>query len=125
MMTSNKMTRFGLILSYESQCSFKFVLLANANKQCDIAVKTHFNTVTQRVTVNELEMQGTVVAPLKCANQIDSIGRECLENGEGNFKYKGCLTVCPLSYIDDVMAITLCNNDSITSNSIIQNKANT
>ena len=40
--------------------------------------------------MKEIEMQGTVPAPLKCSVQIDTLGKECLKYIEGLYKYKGC-----------------------------------
>ena len=69
-------------------------------------------------------MQGTVLAPLKCSVQIDTLGKECLKNQEGVYKYKGCTSVPPLSYIDDVLGITKWSSSSVKLNALIQSKMN-
>ena len=43
----------------------KFVLLANSNLKCLVAVKTPWGSVTERVELERIEMQGTVPAPFK------------------------------------------------------------
>ena len=56
----------------------KFLLLANANKESRVAVKMPWGRTTSRVTLAEIEIQGTVTAPIKCAIQVDSLGNDCL-----------------------------------------------
>ena len=48
--------------------------IVNSNKDCQVAVKTPWGTVTERKTINHIEMQGTVITSLKCAVQIDTLG---------------------------------------------------
>ena len=68
-------------------------------------------------------MQGTVLAGLKCSVSIDTIGKECLDKTHDmSFKYKNCVSVPPLGFIDDILAITTCSPDSIRMNAIIQAK---
>ena len=66
----------------------QFVTLANSNKKCKVAIKLPGGSQTKRIEIEEIEMQGTVPAPLKCSVQIDTLGKECLKNNEGLFKYK-------------------------------------
>ena len=103
----------------------KFVILANANKTCKVAVKTPWGSMTDRITLNKLEMQGTVPAPLKASFQLDTLGKECIETGEGLFKYKDCVNITPLIMIGDVLAISSCGNNSIRLNAIVQIKIKT
>ena len=42
-----------------------FVLIANSNKSCQIAVKTPWGSTTPRVEFQNIEMQGGVLTPLK------------------------------------------------------------
>ena len=70
-------------------------------------------------------MQGTVSAPLKALVQLDTLGKEYIEAGEGIFKYKDCVNITPLIMIDDVLAVSSCGNDSVKMNAIIQSKIDT
>ena len=72
--------------------------------------------------MRQIEMQGTVLAPLKCSVQLDTLGKECLMNGEGLYKYKECLNIPPLLMIDDAIAISECGPDSVKVNALIQRK---
>jgi hypothetical protein len=79
-------------------------------------------SMTKRVQMNQIEMQGTVPAPLKCSVQLDTLGKECLETGEGLYKYKECLNIPPLLMIDDAIAVTECGPESVKVNAIIKSK---
>ena len=103
----------------------KFVLLANSNLKCQVAVKTPWGSTTDRIVLERIEMQGTVPAPLKASVQLDTLGKECLENGEGLFKYKDCVSITPLIFIDDILSVSICGNDSVKNNAIIHSKVDT
>ena len=91
----------------------QFVILANSNAKCQVAVKTPWGTTTERVVLENIEMQGTVPAPLKASVQLDTLGKECYGNSEGLFKYKECVNSTPLIMIHDVLAISDCGNNSV------------
>ena len=93
-----------------------FYMMALANEKCMVAVKT------KRVQMNQIEMQGTLPAPIKCSVQLDTLGKECLETGEGLYKYNECLNIPPLLMIDDAIAVTECGPESVKVNAIIQSK---
>ena len=99
-----------------------FNLMANSNKKCQVAVKTPWGSLTERVELCEIEMQGTVPAPLKCSIQIDTLGKECIENEEGLYKYKECVNIPPLAMIDDILAVSECSVESVKTNAFIQSK---
>ena len=67
-------------------------------------------------------MQGTVFAPIKCSVQIDSLSRDCLNSGDGLYEYKGMVEVPALSMVDDILGVTVCGDDSVELNSIINCK---
>ena len=99
----------------------KFALMAKMNKKCNIAVKTPAG-ISDRFIANEIEMQGTVVGPLKACVQVDTLGRDCYLYGEGLFMYKGGVYLPPLSMCDDVASISHCGVESIKTNAIINAK---
>ena len=102
-----------------------FVLMANSNQNCKVAVKTPWGTVTDRVSLKRIEMQGTNPAPLKCSVQVDTLGKDCLAEGEGLYKYKGCTNIPPLTFVDDTLAFTPCGTESVKLNAKIQSKFET
>ena len=66
-------------------------------------------------------MQGTVLTPIKCSVQIDTLGKELLaEDGDKLYKYKGYVRIPPLALIDDVLTISECGINSIFMNAAVQ-----
>ena len=100
----------------------KFILVANSNKECQVAIKTPWGSLTDRVTLNEIEMQGTVLSKIKCSVQVDLLGQDCIRENKGIYKYKGCTSIPPLSMVDDVITVSNCGMDSIKVNGIVQSK---
>ena len=101
--------------------TYKFALMAKMNQKCNIAVKTTAG-MSDRFIATEIEMQGTVVGPIKACVQVDTLGRDCYLYGEGLFMYKGGVYIPPLSMCDDVASISRCGIDSIKTNAIINAK---
>ena len=102
-----------------------FILVTNSNKDCQVAVKTPWGSLTERVTLKELEMQGTVLSNIKCSVQIDSLGKDCITENLGLYMYKDCINIPPLSMVDDVVTVSNCGTDSIKVNAIVQAKIET
>ena len=101
----------------------KFSVIAKSNKKCQVAIKTPWGSKTERIDMKQIEMQGTVLAGLKCSVSIDTIGKEFLDNTHDfSFRYKNCVSLPPLSLIDDIICVTSCSSDSVKMNSIIQSK---
>ena len=100
----------------------KFIMVTNSNKECQVAVKTPWGGLTDRITLSEIEMQGTVLSNIKCSVQIDSLGKDCITENKGLYKYKGCISIPPLSMVDDVVTISSCGSDSVKVNAIVQAK---
>ena len=99
----------------------KFALMSIMNEKCNVKVKTPVGD-TDRFVLNRIEMQGTVPAPLKCAIQMDTLGRYCYSHCTGQYQYRDVCTVVPLGMIDDIAAVAECNSNSLILNSIINAK---
>ena len=91
------------------------------NSTCDIAVKTPVG-ITERFQLNQIEMQGTKLSNIKCAVQIDTLGKECYTYDEGMFLYKECVKVPPLGMIDDVCSFSKCGSDAVKINAKVESK---
>jgi hypothetical protein len=63
----------------------KFALISLLNEKCNVKVKTPVGD-TDRFELNRIEMQGTVPAPLKCAVQIDTLGRDMYMYSTGMYQ---------------------------------------
>ena len=99
----------------------KFALVSKMNTRCNIAVKTPVG-ISDRFQLKEIEMQGTKLSNIKCAVQMDTLGKECYARSEGLFLYKECVYVPPLGMIDDLASFTECGADSVKVNALINAK---
>ena len=93
------------------------------NREVDIFIKTPVGD-TEVFTLEKIEQQGTVLAPLKCSNQMDTIPRECLRDQIEMFKYRKAVTIPPLGMIDDIGTIAQCGPQSVILNAVINAKIN-
>ena len=98
-----------------------FSLVSMLNEECQVMVKTSVGS-TEKFVLNNIEMQGTVLAPLKCAVQMDTLGRYCYSHSTGLYKYKNSCFVPPLGMIDDIAGVSECNEKSIIQNAVINAK---
>ena len=100
----------------------KFVIVTNSNRKCDVAIKTPCGQ-TDRIPLHKIEMQGTVLAGLKCSVSIDTIGKESLQTKHNTtYKYKNCTSIPPLSLIDDIIAISYCSPASVEMCATVKTK---
>ena len=96
----------------------KFALISEMNTRCQIAIKTPVG-ISDRFTMEQIEMQGTVLGPIKCSVQIDTLGRDCYRDMEGLFLYKNMVYVPPLGMIDDIISFSECGTESLKTNALI------
>jgi hypothetical protein len=99
----------------------KFAVISEMNKKCNISVRTPVGQ-TERFVLNNIEMQGTVMGPIKASVQLDTLGRDCYDRQEGLYLYNGCVSVPPLQMIDDLASFAICSPQSIVTNAIINAK---
>ena len=69
-----------------------------------MAVKTT-NGLTESQNLKDIVLQGDTWGSLLASVQVDSIGKECQENGYG-YRYKDSLLVSILGMVDDMLGIT-------------------
>ena len=99
----------------------KFALISRLDENCKIVIKTPLG-VTDSFDLSRIVLQGSVFGPIKCAVQIDTLGKEALKTGVGIFKYKNTVDVPSLAMIDDVLGMSACGEDSVELNAIINAK---
>ena len=99
----------------------KFAVVSELNRKCNIAIRTPVG-LTERFEMNDIEMQGTVMGPIKCSVQLDTLGRDCYERQKGLYLYNDCISVPPLQMIDDLASFSTCSPQSIITNAIINGK---
>ena len=95
-------------------------LIYNENKQAKIAVKINGN-LSKRVTVKNVEMQGSVWGSLKCTASMDTLNRTILQEDDLTYKYRGDPDICigVLGMVDDNLSISKCGINSVKKNAII------
>ena len=96
----------------------RFVLISKLNEQCKVTVKTPVG-VTEEFELRNIEMQGTVPAPLKCAGQMDALGRKCYTEEDYLYTYNGSCYVPTMGFIDDTFAASRCGAQSVMMNAVI------
>ena len=96
-------------------------LLYEGMKKSYIMIKTPSGE-TERFEVEKIVAQGSTWGPLAPSASIDSIGKDAQETGKNCYTYKDTVKIPPLSFVDDVAAITKCGVDSIVANSTINTK---
>ena len=99
----------------------RFALISEMNAKSNIAIKTPVG-MTDRFELTQIEMQGTVMGPIKASVQLDTLGRDCYERQEGVYWYNDCVAVPPLMMIDDLASFSICGPDSVITNAIINSK---
>ena len=67
---------------------------------------------------------GQSIGPILCSNQVDTIGKECLEESKYVYSYKGEVDIPPLGMVDDLICITECGHKSAMMNTYINFKTN-
>ena len=82
----------------------KLALLYNVNKDAKVAIKT-IGGVTNRISIRDTIMQGTVWGSLLCTSTIDKLGKQSYEKPEHLYKYKG-VPIPPLGMVDDIICVT-------------------
>ena len=98
-----------------------FAMIAKLDENAKIVVKTPSGT-TDKFELSKIVMQGTVFAPIKCSIQIDTLGRDCLANGDALYEYKSIVDVPVLAMVDDILGVASCSDESVKLNAIINSK---
>ena len=65
----------------------KLSLLFEANRESYVAINTPFGK-TSRITLKDIEMQGSVMGPIKAAINMDTIGKKMLQSPNDLYSYK-------------------------------------
>ena len=96
-------------------------LIHAANAKNQVAVKTPAG-LTEREVVENIVMQGEVTGPSQCSNQVDTFGKECLEENKLLYQYREDVGVPPLGMVDDVIAVSRCGVESVAMNAFLNQK---
>ena len=80
----------------------KLCLLYNANKNARIAIKSA-SGISERFSIHNKVMQGTVWAGLMCTCSMDKLGKLAYQDKQLLYKYKNDVDVPLLEMFDDVI----------------------
>jgi hypothetical protein len=101
----------------------KLAFLYNINTHVKVAVKTPVGK-TSRESIFNVITQGDVFGPILCSNQVDTFGKECLEEGKYSYAYKGEVEIPLLGMVDDLLCISECGHKTAMLNAYINHKTN-
>ena len=90
-------------------------LLFLANESAIIAIKTSSGT-TDRITIRNTVMQGTVWGGLFCTCTMDKLGQEAYADPDLLYRYRQAVEVPPLEMVDDVVIVSECGATTVTTN---------
>ena len=80
---------------------------------------------SQSFSLEQCILQGSVLGPLKCTVQVDSVRSEFVSDSAKSkvtYKYKDIVNVPPLSMMDDVFTVTKCGLSSVVINATLNAK---
>ena len=70
-------------------------------------------------------MQGDVLAPFVSSLQVDTMGKECIEEKKHLYFFKGIVPIGPLGMVDDLLTISECGFKTSFMNQFINFKTAT
>ena len=101
----------------------KLAVVYEANRNNKVAISTP-DGLTDRTLIPNIVMQGDVFGPIQCSVQVDTFGKECLDENKYLYPYKGLVGVPPLAMVDDILCVSECGLNSVILNSFIRAKTN-
>ena len=96
----------------------KLNLLFLMNQNAQIAIKTP-NGMTQRKSITNIIMQGTVWGSLFCTATMDKLGKLKYSDETMLYKYKGKVGVPALEMVDDIADVQKCGTNAVKSNAVV------
>ena len=99
----------------------KFALLYNANTEVNVVVKTPVGK-TDSGTIRNAVIQGDVWGSMLCSKQVDTFGKECLDENKYKYSYKGEVEIPPLGMVDDLICVSECGYKTSMLHSYIKFK---
>ena len=101
-----------------------FSLIYETNRKSSVAVQTPHG-LSNRELFEDLVMQGDVLSPLISSLQVDTMGKECLENKKHLYYFKNLVPIPPLGMVDDLLTISDCGYKTKLMNEFINFKTGT
>ena len=89
------------------------------NNNAKVVIKT-YTGITDRISINNTIMQGSLI----CTSTSDTLGKQCYEEPEKLYQYKG-IPIPPFGMVDDIISVTnveQTKNTNGTINTFIESK---
>ena len=64
--------------------------------------------MTERQSIENVIMQGTVWGSLLCTSTVDKLAKRACSDPDLLFKYKGLVNMPPLEIVDDILTVQKC-----------------
>ena len=96
----------------------KLPLLFLENSNAKVAVKST-NGISKRIDIKNIIMQGSVWGSLFCTATMDKLAQHVYDNDDLLYWYKGAVAIPPLGFVDDILAVQECSQDSVKMNAVI------
>ena len=96
----------------------KLALLYLENQHARIAIKTPEGK-SDRVSISNIIMQGTVWGSLMCTTSMDKLGQLVYKNKDLTYKYKGVVDTPCLGMVDDILCVQKCSKDTVKMNAVV------
>ena len=93
-------------------------LLFLENQNANIAVKTSHG-MSERRTIQNIVMQGSVWGGLKCVTTMDKLGKIAYDNPDILYWYKGSVPIPPLQMVDDIQTFSKCSGNPMLLNAMV------
>ena len=91
------------------------------NRDNKVAINTPVGQ-TDRDTIQDIVLQGSVHGPILCSAQVGKVGQICEKKGIHQYLYKNLVKVTNLQMVDDILDIQVCGFKSFASNTFINNQ---
>ena len=96
----------------------KLNLLYLENQNANIAIKTQEGK-SNRKSITNVIMQGTVWASLMCTATMDKLGKLIYKDHKMTYKYKGKVETPCLGMVDDILCIQKCATSTAKINAVV------
>ena len=96
----------------------KLVLLHEESRAASIAIKTA-SGITDRETIKNMIMQGTVFGSLICTAVMDKLAKVFYGSENLLYRYKNSVKVPVLGMVDDVLSVAKCSSASVVTNTTV------
>ena len=96
----------------------KLCMIYYSNINASIAIKSS-SGMSERFTIHNKVMQGTIWSGLRCTCTIDSMSNISNTDHSLLYKYKNTVNVPPLQMVDDVITASKCGNQVVKTNSLV------